>query len=166
LYSVVDEVLKLRAGGCSQLEAARRLNTERSFISRLEALGEVHRGDRLAVVGFPLAKKEELLAVAKEEGVEYTLILNDEERWRFVDEKSGNELLNEVTQIIAELRTYDAVIFLGSDMRVRIAEAMLGDKVLCVELGSSPIKGDRILEPEHLRRLIQKSQACRFIGRQ
>ncbi len=53
LYHVVDRVLELRAaGGVSQLEVAQRLGgTERSFVSRLEALGEIHRGARLALVG-------------------------------------------------------------------------------------------------------------------
>ena len=160
LYHVVDNVLESRAAGLSQLEVAHRLGPERSFISRLESLGEVHRGVRLALVGFPLGDKEQLLALAREEGIEYTLILTDEERWRFVDEKSGNELLNEVMQIIAELRTYDAVIFLGSDMRVRVVEALLGKKVVCVELGRSPIQGDCRIKPEKLRRLIRKVKAA------
>lgn len=159
LYHVVDRVLELRAAGVSQLEVAQRLGTERSFVSRLEALGEIHRGARLALVGFPLGDKEALLSVAQEEGVEYTLILTDEERWRFVEEKSGSQLLNEVMHIIAELRTYDVVIFLGSDMRVRVAEALLDKKVVCVEIGRSPIKGDCKIEPEKLRCLIRRVKA-------
>jgi len=54
LYHVVDRVLELRAAGVSQLEVAQRLGTERSFVSRLEALGEIHRGARLALVGVPV----------------------------------------------------------------------------------------------------------------
>jgi len=156
LYHVIDRILELRSTGVSQQEVAERLGTERSFISRLEALGEVHRGVRVALVGFPLAHKERLLKVAQEEGVEYALVLNDEERWRFVKEKSGSELLNEVMHIIAELNSYDAVIFLGSDMRVRVVEALLDKKVVCVEIGHSPIKGDREIDPEKLRRIINK----------
>ena len=161
LYHVVDRILELRAAGVSQQEVAEHLGTERSFISRLETLGEIHRGMRLALVGFPVANKDELLALAQEEGIEYTLILTDQERWRFVQEKSGNQLLNEVMQIIAELRTYDTVIFLGSDMRVRVVEALLDKKVVCIEIGRSPIKGDCEINPAKLRRLIRKIKAVR-----
>lgn len=156
LYRVVDRILELRAAGVSQQEVARRLGTERTFISRLETLGEIHRGARLALVGFPLGNKEALLTLAQEEGIEYTLILTDEERWRFIEEKSGSQLLNEVMHIIAEVRTYDTVIFFGSDMRVRIVEALLDKKAVCVEIGHSPIKGDREVDPEKLRRLIRQ----------
>ncbi len=160
LYHVVDRILELRAAGVSQQEVAERLGTERSFISRLETLGEIHRGERLALVGFPIANKDELLSLAQEEGIEYTLILTDEERWRFVREKSGNELLNEVMQIIADVKTYDTVIFLGSDMRVRVVEALLDKKVVCIEIGRSPIKEDCEIDANKLRRLIRKIKAC------
>ncbi|MGI6129353.1 MAG: transcriptional regulator [bacterium] len=156
LYHVVDRILELRAAGVSQQEVAKRLGTERSVISRLETLGEIHRGVRLALVGFPVANKDELLTVAQEEGVEYTLLMDDEERWRFVQQKSGHELLNEVMHIIAQLRTYDSVIFLGSDMRVRVVEALLDKKVICLEIGRSPIKEDCRVSPDKLRRLIRK----------
>lgn len=159
IYRVIDRILDLRAAGVSQQEVAEREGTERSFISRLETLGEVHRGARIALVGFPIANKDELLALAQEEGIEYTLVLTDEERWRWVREKSGSELLNEVIRIIAELRGYDVVLFLGSDMRVRVVEALLDKKVVCVEIGHSPIKGDRYVDLEKLRRLIRELKA-------
>lgn len=159
IYRVIDRILDLRAAGVSQQEVAEREGTERSFISRLETLGEVHRGARIALVGFPIANKDELLALAQDEGIEYTLVLTDEERWRWVREKSGSQLLNEVTQIIAELRTYDVVLFLGSDMRVRLVEALLDKKVVCMEIGRSPIKGDRYVDLEKLRRLIRELKA-------
>ncbi|HHY92638.1 MAG TPA: transcriptional regulator, partial [Firmicutes bacterium] len=124
LYRVIDRILDLRAAGLSQQEVAQREGTERSFVSRLEALGEVYRGVRIALVGFPIGNKEELLALARAEGVEYTLVMTDAERWQFVRDKSGSELLNEVMQIIAALRGYDVVVFLGSDMRVRVVEAL------------------------------------------
>ncbi|MGI6605153.1 MAG: transcriptional regulator [Firmicutes bacterium] len=156
IYRVVDRILDLRAAGVSQQEVAEREGTERSFISRLETLGEVHRGPRLALIGFPLANKQELERVAQEEGVEYSLILTDEERWRFVREKNGNELLNEVMHIIAELRNFDVVVFLGSDMRVRVVEALLDKKVVCLEIGRSPIVGNKRVDPEELRRLVRE----------
>ncbi|HHV56746.1 MAG TPA: transcriptional regulator [Firmicutes bacterium] len=159
IYRVVDRILDLRAAGVSQQEVAAHEGTERSFVSRLEALGEVYRGARIALVGFPIGNKEEILALAQEEGIEYTLVMTDEERWRFVREKSGSELLNEVMQIIAAVRGYDVVVFLGSDMRVRVVEALLDKKVVCVEIGHSPIKGDRLVDPEKLRRLLRELKA-------
>ena len=63
----VERVLAMRAAGASQQEAADAVGVDRSFVSRLEALGEVRRGGRVALVGFPVANKAEIEAVAREE---------------------------------------------------------------------------------------------------
>jgi hypothetical protein len=57
-------------------------------------------------------------------------------------------------QLMLEMSEYDHVIMIGSDMRIRLAEAILGDKVLGVLLGASPIEGDCYLSPQQLRKLI------------
>jgi predicted XRE-type DNA-binding protein len=44
VHEHVDQALDLRSTGMSQQEVAAALGTERSFISRLEGLGEIRRG--------------------------------------------------------------------------------------------------------------------------
>jgi hypothetical protein len=56
----VEKALELRERGVSQQEAANRLQLDRSFLSRLESIGEIRKGSRVAVIGFPLANAAEL----------------------------------------------------------------------------------------------------------
>lgn len=156
IHRTVDQVLELRRQGLSQQEAAARLGVDRSFVSRLESLGEVRKGGRLALVGFPVANGPELAAVAAEEGVEFVLLMSEEERWRYVEQKSGAELINEFMALASRLEGFDAVIFIGSDMRVRMVEAILGPRVLGWEIGPSPLKEGRPVDPERLRALIRQ----------
>jgi len=92
LTALIDEILTLRQAGLSQQETALRIGTDRSFISRLETLGEVRKGASVAVVGLPVANKDEILAVTLREGVDFTFILSEDERWSFLQGKSGFEL--------------------------------------------------------------------------
>ncbi|HEX6971418.1 MAG TPA: transcriptional regulator [Limnochordia bacterium] len=156
IHRRVDEILSLRAEGASQQSVAECLGIDRAFISHLERLGEVKKGGRVAVIGFPVANTEELRAVAQARGVEWILLMNNRERWGFVADKSGAELFNGVMEIISELQGYDAVVFIGSDMRIRLAKSVLGaDAVIGWELGPSPITEDRYVDPEALDRLLR-----------
>ncbi|MEW6274101.1 MAG: helix-turn-helix transcriptional regulator [Bacillota bacterium] len=156
IHRAVDLILKLRQEGLSQQEVAERLGVDRTLVSRLESLGEVRKGPRLALVGFPVANGAELAEVAREEGVDFILLMSEEERWRFVKEKNGAELINEFMALVFQLESYDAVIFLGSDMRIKMVEAILGPRLVSWEIGVSPIKEDRLVNPEQLRQLIRQ----------
>lgn len=157
---LVERILELRAQGASQQEVAEELNTDRAFISRLESLGEVRKGGRLALIGFPIANHVAIKQVADEEGVEFCLLLTDKERWQWVSDMSGAHLFNYLLNLISELKEYDGVIFLGSDMRVRMLESVLGrDKVIGVEVGISPIREDKVVAPEDIRKVIQSIKA-------
>ncbi len=147
IEDTILQVLELRAAGFSQLEVANRLGLDRSFISRLETLGEVRKGKRLAVLGFPLRNKEEVEAVAREKGVEYIWLMDEKERWELVRGQSALEFFNLVIEIITELQRYDLVILIGSRKWLKIAEAMLDCQVLFLELGRSPITADCTLDP-------------------
>ena len=57
-------------------------------------------------------------------------------------------------QLMLEMGEYDHVIMIGSDMRIKLAEGIVGDKVLGVVIGESPIEGDVHYSPEKLRELI------------
>lgn len=155
IYAVVDKILELRSLGRSQQEVADQLRIDRTLVSRLESLGEVRKGGRIALIGFPIENTAELRAMAEAEGVDFTLVMNDVERWQYVEDKSGVELLNRIMDLITQARSFDAVIFLGSDMRLRLAEAILGEKCISIEIGSSPIQKDKYVDPEMLRDVIR-----------
>lgn len=155
IHRLIDRALELRAGGASQQEVAEKLGTDRTFVSRLEAMGELRRGRRIGLVGFPVANKSELQQVAVEEGLDLILLMTDQERWSFVRDRSGLDLVNDIMSLISQARDLDVVIFVGSDMRVNLMEAVLGRKVVGMVIGTSPIEGDRRVEPEELRRLIR-----------
>ncbi len=156
IHRTVDQILDLRQAGLSQQEVADRLGVDRTLISRLESLGEIRKGSQLALVGFPVGNAEDLNRVAREGGVDFILLMNEKERLRFVEEKSGVELVNTFMSLISQLKTYDIVIFIGSDMRIKMAEAILGPRVISWEIGISPLTEDRWVNPEQLRQLIQQ----------
>jgi transcriptional regulator with XRE-family HTH domain len=153
----VQRILSLRAQGFSQLEVAQKLQIDRPLISRLETMGEVRKGKKIALVGFPVANKEELAQVASQEGIDFIFLLTDKERWSWVEEKNGAQLVNQIMEIISKIgQNYDLVIFLGSDMRLKILEAIMGQKIVGVEIGKSPIKEDCYIDPEKLGQLISQ----------
>src|SRR5690625_3046923 len=92
IYRRIERILDLRASGMSQQEVAQQEGIDRTFISRLESLGELRKGGRLALIGFPVENKEELLEIAYREGVEFILLFNDKERWEVVSDLTGPEL--------------------------------------------------------------------------
>jgi transcriptional regulator with XRE-family HTH domain len=154
ISKTIDRILSMRSEGFAQQEVADKLDIDRSFVSRLESLGEIRKGERIALVGFPVANKEDLAKVALGLGVDFVYLLNDSERWEFVEQKSGVALLNDVMKLISEMRQFDTVIFIGSDMRIRLVEAILGKEVISVQIGESPITEDKYVDPDILRDLI------------
>jgi len=152
---MVDQILQLRHEGLSQQEVAERLGVDRTLVSRLEGLGEIRKGPQVAVIGFPLANAQELTEVAQAGGVDFILLMTDEERYSFVQEQNGANLINYIMDVFSQIKGYDSVIFIGSDMRIKMMEAILGPKLISWEIGISPIKEDRWVNPEQLNKLIQ-----------
>jgi transcriptional regulator with XRE-family HTH domain len=146
------EMLTLRSTGLSQQEVADRCGVDRTFLSRLEKLGAVRKGKSIAVIGFPIQNKEEIVSLLDELGVEFRLLMTNNERWRYVTEKSGLELFNEVMSLVAKSRTYDVVILIGSRQRINWCAALLDKEVLGIDLGESPIEEDKYVDPDHLRK--------------
>lgn len=155
IVTTISEMLDLRRQGFSQADVAKKFNTDRTFLSRLESLGEIRKGKTIALVGFPIKNIDEIKQVAAEEGVDFSLLMTDRQRWDFVYEKSGIELLNEVMSIIYKVRQYDVVIILGSDQRLRLFKALLDNEVVPIDLGKSPITEDVYVEPDYLRNIIR-----------
>jgi predicted XRE-type DNA-binding protein len=157
LNDAIDEILSLRSKGLSQVEVATRLGVDRTFISRLESLGEIRKGGQIAIIGFPIQNCDEIRAMAQEEGVDFTFVMNDEERWDFVRRKSGIHLLNDLLSLINDAKRFDKVILIGSDKRLDVIKGLLdrNTAVHAIEIGRSPMVGDVRVNPEVLRKIVR-----------
>lgn len=154
IIDIVDKILELRVKGLSQQEVANQMGIDRTFVSRLEGLGEVRKGSRIAAVGFPVQNKREIVELLQREGVEFTFIMSEQERWNFVRNMSGAELVNTVMRLIGEARKCDVVILIGSDQRIKIIEALLDREVVGLSIGESPIEEDRYVDPAKLKEIL------------
>lgn len=154
LLGELEKIFAARSRGLSQREAADLCGVDRSFVSRLEGLAEIRRGPKIALVGFPVAHPKELRQIAEKQGVEWVLLLSEEERQALLQRSSGAQLLNWVLEMVAKARNFDQVILLGSDYRIRVVEALLGRSVIGYILGASPLTKDVVVDPEKLRQLI------------
>ena len=150
----IDEILRLRANGMTQAEVANRIGVDRPLISRIECLGEIRKGSSVAVIGFPILNKDEIRAALESEGVELILILSEKERWKYL-EKSGLTLFDTLMEIIARLHSYDHVVVIGSNKRIKIIEAVLDKEVIGYEIGESPIREDKYVDPGIIIELIR-----------
>lgn len=159
----VSRILSLRQQGYSQQEVADQCGVDRTFVSRLEGLGEVRKGRKIAVVGFPVENCHELEAVLIEEGVDFSLLMTENERLAFVDGLSGRELLNRLMDLITQVRGFDVVVLLGSDQRLRVLRGVLDRdvEVVSMEIGTSPLTADVWVAPEELRALLRTLRSAR-----
>ncbi|MDD4801765.1 MAG: transcriptional regulator [Syntrophomonas sp.] len=157
----LKKILEMRSRGMSQQEVAERLAIDRTFISRLEGIGELRKGQTLACIGFPVINKNEIHEILKKEGVDFILLMTEQERLDFVNRYSGKELLNESMDILARIRQYEVVICLGSDERVKLIEGMLDAEVISVEIGTSPITEDKWVDPQKIRKILRSIKSAR-----
>lgn len=156
IHQAVDAMLELRSRGGSQMDVARKFGVDRTMISRIESLGEIRKGGKIALIGFPIANCAELSEIAKQEGVDYCLLLSEEERWNFVRDKTGVELFNQIMEIIASIRSYDIVIILGSNMRIKLVQTLLDKEVISVQIGESPIAENKYVNPDDIWNLLKQ----------
>lgn len=150
IMTSIERILKLRSQGKSQHEVAEITGVDRSFISRLENLGEMRKGKRIGVVGFPIKNKDEIRQILLERGIENCLLMNEAERTSFVQSKPGSDIVNEMMALIQEYRMYDTVVVLASDMRTKWIEALLDQQVVMVDIGASPLTEDVYVEPSRV----------------
>lgn len=151
----IKEILKLRQAGFSQSEVAQRLSIDRTFISRLESLGEIRKGRRIAVIGFPIANKKELENVLASMGIDFVFLMTEKERWQFVKEKTGLDLFNAIMDMVARLHSYDHIVIIGSNKRIKIAEAVMDKDVIGFEIGESPIQEDKYVNVQEIKELLE-----------
>lgn len=155
IINKVKEILKLRMLGLSQQEVAEKLGVERTFISRLEGIGEIRKGQSIAAIGFPIKNMAEVEAILKTYGVEYFILMSEEERTAFVNDCSGVQLSNKIMELINKFRSFDTVIVMASDYRIRIARDLLDNKIIEIDIGKSPIKEDVNVNPDILTNILK-----------
>jgi hypothetical protein len=150
----IEDILSLRRQGYSQQEVANLLDTDRSFISRLEKIGEIRKGGDIAVIGFPVQNKDELYRVLRDAGVDYILLMTEKERNDFVKGRTGADFFNDIMSITTKIREYHNTIVIGSDYRSRMANALLDGRVYTINIGKSPIKEDVYVNPERVLEIV------------
>jgi transcriptional regulator len=148
---LVDKIMHMRSNGSTQADIANILGIERSFISHLEGLGEVRKGRRIALVGFPVSNIAEIEGLGEEFALDFVFLLSEKERRAFASKESGIELFNQLLDLVSRLKDYDVVIFLGSDYRISQVEKILDKEVLGISIGTSPIDKDVYVDTEQLR---------------
>jgi len=156
IHRKVRNILQLREKGYSQAKVAEELDVKRTLISRLENIGEIRKGSKIALVGFPVANKQEILKMGKKYGLEFMLLLTEQERWSFIEDKTGLELFNALMEIMARLKEFDLVIFLGSDMRLDLIDKLMDGKIIGLKLGKSPITEDKHVEVNKIEKIINE----------
>ena len=152
----VRVILDERASGRSQGDVALRHGLDRAFLSHLESLGEVRKGQSIAVVGFPIANKRELEKMLAEVGADFVLIMTEVERRQFAGSRSGAELINEIMRLAQRVRQFDVVVLLASDSRLKLLTALLDTtrEVVPMALGKGPLDHDVAVDVDRLREVV------------
>lgn len=160
LCDAIDAILEDRQAGATQEEAARHAKVQRSFISFLEALGEVRRGPRIALVGFPVANRDEVIELAEKHAVDFTLIISQAER-ESIELGDASEVFNKLLDTLAVLKDFDIVVLLASDHRIDTIGRILGAEIVGVSLGPSPLREDVAVDIAELEQVINAVMEAR-----
>ncbi len=158
IYQIIDEIMDMRSKGVCQQDIAQRFGTDRSFVSRLESLGEIRKGDSVAFIAFPVKNKQEIIRVLNDYGVNFHLIMTEEERLSFVGDRSGTELLNAIMDLIVKARQYHTVVVFASDKRSKLIEALIDCQVIKRNIGTSPITRDVYIPPQDVIEVLEALQ--------
>lgn len=161
LFDALTDILSDREAGATQEEAARTHGIQRSFVSFLESLGEVRRGARIALVGFPVANAGEVKSLAEEHGVDLVLVFSQEER-ESIEGASGAEVFNRLLETLATMRDYDVIILMASDWRIELIERILGREVVGMPLGATPLREDVTVDLGELGHVIAGVKSARM----
>ena len=138
------------------------MSVDRTFISRLEGIGELRKGKTIACIGFPIENKTEIQAIMEKEGVDFIMLMTEEERLDYVEQRSGKEMLNELMDLIGQMQTFNTVIAIGSDNRIKLIQGLLLDsEVISLEIGTSPITDNRWVDPEEISQVLAVIRTAR-----
>lgn len=159
VHEEIERILDDREAGATQQEVARHHNVQRSFVSFLETLGEVRRGARVAVVGFPIANGDEVRAAAEKHAVDFVVVLSQAER-ESVEGGSAGAIFNMLLDTLADLRDFDVVVLMASDWRISVIEKILGTEVIGITIGTSPITQDVHIDIDELDSVLEAVMAA------
>lgn len=152
---MAEQILLARSQGMSQHDAAKKFGVDRSFVSRLETVGELRKGRSIAVIGFPVENTQEIRDLCQDLGVELCWVMTNQERWQYAQSRNGIELVNEIMDLASRFRQFDTIILLASNARVRLMAALLDSRaVIPVVLGETPLSADVVVDIESLRRTV------------
>jgi len=160
LHDAIRAILEEREMGSTQEDAAQAHGVQRSFVSFLETLGEVRRGDKIALVGFPIANADEVKALAERHSLDFVLVLSQDER-ESIESGDATRVFNQLLETIAALREYDTLVLIASDWRIRTMERILGTEVIGIPLGASPLRVDVPVDLEDLERVLTSVLSAR-----
>jgi len=149
LRDAVTAILEERESGATQEDAARAHGVQRAFVSFLETLGEVRRGDKVALVGFPIANAAEVKDLAQTHSLDFVLVLSQGER-ESIESGDATRVFNQLLETIAALQEYDTLVLMASDWRIRTMERILGTEVIGIPLGASPLREDVSVDLDEL----------------
>lgn len=156
LHQMLDNILHMRSRGYSQMETAEYFGLDRTVISKLETLGEIRKGGKVAIIGFPIKNCDEIAAMARQTGIDYCLVLSEQGRQDFIRQRSGLELFNDFVSILSRLRTYETVIVIGSDKRVALFGTLLDKEIIAMKIGESPLVADEYVDPAKVRTIMEQ----------
>ncbi|WP_350343766.1 transcriptional regulator [Proteinivorax tanatarense] len=154
ITDTIDKILSYRAQGLSQTEVSDKLNLDRIFISRLEKMGEIRKGKNIAIIGFPIENIQQVQNISEKFGVNFTLLLSEQQRWHFVESKEGVDLFNQILKLVNDLKSFDVVIVIASDKRIRQISNLLDQKIVPYPIGKSPIKEDVVVNTDEIEKLL------------
>lgn len=160
LFGVLAEILADREAGSTQEEVARAYGVQRTFVSFLESLGEVRRGPRVALVGFPIANAEEIKQLGERKGLDFVLVFSQAER-ESIETAPGYDVFNRLLETLATLRDFDTVVFMASDWRLELIERILGTEVVGIPLGPTPLREDVHVDAAELEHTLDGVLAAR-----
>jgi hypothetical protein len=160
ITDAVTAILEERERGATQEEASRAHGVQRSFVSFIETLGEVRRGGRVALVGFPVANTAQVRAVAERHAVDFVLVVSQDER-ESIESGPAAGIFNQLLETIAVLKDYDVLVLLASDWRIKTIEKILGKEVVGIALGQSPIREDVEVDLAELETVLAAVEAAR-----
>ena len=161
ITDAVKAILEDREAGATQEEVANVHDVQRTFVSVLESVGEVRRGGRIALVGFPIANADEVRAVTDAHALDFTLVMSQSER-ESIEGGSAAGVFNQLLETLAILRDYDVLVLLASDWRIKTIEKILGKEVVGMPIGHSPIREDVDIDIHELDRLLAAIEGARI----
>jgi hypothetical protein len=160
LHDAVGSILAAREAGATQEDTAQEHGVQRSFVSFLETLGEVRRGDKVALVGFPIANADDVKKLAESHSLDFVLVLSQDER-ESIESGDATRVFNQLLETVAVLKDYDTLVLMASDWRIRTMERILGTEVIGIPLGASPLRQDVPVDLEELDRVLSTVLSAR-----